>query len=132
MRTEYLRAVVLLLLLFIDSAVWFQFPVVQAENSCQCLSVHFLDVGQGDAILIKTPDGVEMLVDGGRDTSVLRALSDTRSFFDRNIDVMVATHPDLDHIGGLVDVLERYEIGTIIETTNVSDTSGGGGGGGGG
>jgi competence protein ComEC len=84
--------------------------------------VSFLDVGQGDAIYIKTPEGVEMLVDGGVGPVVLRALASERLFFDRTIELMVATHPDLDHIGGLVDVLKRYQVTTILETENLNDT----------
>ena len=93
------------------------------EKDCDCLSVSFLDVGQGDAILVQTPDGFEMLVDGGRDASVLRQLSTKRSFLDREIDVIVSTHPDLDHIGGLVDVLKRYKVQTIVRTENENDKS---------
>jgi competence protein ComEC len=85
--------------------------------------VSFLDVGQGDAILIETPDGYEMLVDGGPNAAVLRELSKTRSFFDRTINVVVTTHPDLDHIGGLVDVLKRYKVKTILRTENENDKS---------
>lgn len=92
------------------------------EKDCDCFSVSFLDVGQGDAILIQTPDGFEMLVDGGRDASVLRQLSSRRSFFDREIDVMVSTHPDLDHVAGLVDVLKRYKVSTILMTTNEGES----------
>ncbi len=92
------------------------------EKNCECLEVSFLDVGQGDAILIETPDGFEMLVDGGRDSSVLRELSKQRSFFDRDIDVVVSTHPDLDHVAGLVDVLKRYTVGTILMTTNEGES----------
>ncbi len=93
-----------------------------SDKECTCLRVSFLDVGQGDAILIETPDGFEMLVDGGRDSSVLRELSNIRSYFDREIDVVVATHPDLDHIAGLVDVLARYTVGTIIMTENEGES----------
>ncbi len=96
--------------------------VVWFEKNCNCLTVSFLDVGQGDAILIETPDGFEMLVDGGRNSSVLRELSKQRSFFDREIDMMVSTHPDLDHIAGLVDVLKRYDVGTILMTTNEGES----------
>jgi competence protein ComEC len=93
------------------------------RSNCDCLVVQFLDVGQGDAVLIQTPDGVEMLVDGGRDATVLRELSKGRSFFDRTIDVVVATHPDADHISGLVDVLARYQVATIIQTENAKETA---------
>jgi len=92
----------------------------QAE---QYLSVSFLDVGQGDAIFIQTPGGVEVLIDGGPNNSVLRELSTQMSFFDREIDMVIGTHPDSDHIGGLIDVLQRYRVATILTTENQSDTS---------
>jgi competence protein ComEC len=103
--------------------VWL--PSVQVgwfEERCDCLTVSFLDVGQGDSILIETPDGFEMLVDGGRDSSVLRELGRERSFFDRKIDMVVATHPDLDHIAGLVDVLKRYKVEKILMTENEGES----------
>jgi competence protein ComEC len=97
-------------------------PTALFTKQCACLSVSFLSVGQGDAILIVTPDGFEALIDGGPDRSVLRALGKERSFFDRHLDLVVATHPDSDHVGGLVDVFERYSVGTILETTNAKET----------
>lgn len=86
------------------------------------LCVVFLDVGQGDAIFIQSPSGVQMLIDTGRDESVLRGLSDVMSFSDRDIDYVLVTHPDADHIGGLVEILERYKVGEVIRTENESDT----------
>lgn len=89
----------------------------------QYLTVTFLDIGQGDSTLIETPDGVQMLIDGGPDATVLRELSATLPWFDRTIDVVLGTHPDKDHIAGLVDVLERYRVGHIITTENTGDTT---------
>lgn len=86
------------------------------------LTVAFLDVGQGDAIFIETPDGVQVLIDGGPDSGVVRELSKVMPFFDRSLDVVIATHSDKDHIGGLVDVLSRYEVETIVRTENKNDT----------
>lgn len=114
------RTSVLVICLVVAVLIWL--PVSAGEPECFCLQVSFLDVGQGDAIFIETPDGVQMLVDGGADNGVLRELGSVLPLFDRTIDVVVATHPDLDHIGGLPDVLERYEVGTLISTTNQSDT----------
>lgn len=94
-----------------------------AQPASEFLSVRFLDVGQGDAIHIMTPDGIEMLIDGGPDTAVLRTLAEGRSVFDRSIDVLVATHPDSDHIAGLVDVLERYAVAMILQSDNENETS---------
>jgi competence protein ComEC len=79
------------------------------------LEVYVLDVGQGDAIYVRTPSGLDMLVDGGRSVSVLRRLSEIMPWDDRFIDVVVATHPDADHIGGLPPVLGRYGVGVFVE-----------------
>lgn len=79
------------------------------------LAVSFFDVGQGDAIFIEGPTGVQILVDGGPNTAVLRGLGRRMSFFDRSLDAVVATHPDADHIGGLSDVFERYDVGVFFE-----------------
>jgi len=86
------------------------------------LSVSFLDVGQGDAILIQSPTRVQMLIDGGATRSVLREIGAQLSFLDRTIDVVVATHPDQDHIGGLSDVLERYDVSFFFESGAVNET----------
>lgn len=87
------------------------------------LRVSFLDVGQGDAILVESPSGVDLLIDGGRDRSVLRELPKKLGVLDRTIDVVIATHPDADHISGLADVFTRYEVRHFIESGVVNDTS---------
>ncbi|MEK9184267.1 MAG: ComEC/Rec2 family competence protein [Patescibacteria group bacterium] len=80
------------------------------EPTSELLTVSFLDVGQGDAILIESPEGVQLLIDGGRDRAVVRELPRVMSPLDRSIDMVLATHPDADHIGGLPDVLNRYRV----------------------
>lgn len=79
------------------------------------LTVSFLDVGQGDAILIQGPTGRTLLVDGGPDRSVLRRLSAVLPPWKRRIDAVIETHPDKDHIGGLGDVIARYDVRTFLE-----------------
>ncbi len=79
------------------------------------LHVVFLDVGQGDAIFIQTPSGRQVLVDGGpSETVLLSQLGRQMVFWDRTLDVVVLTHPDADHVTGLVPVLERYQVETVI------------------
>lgn len=86
------------------------------------LAVSFFDVGQGDAIFIEGPTGIQVLVDGGPNTAVLRGLGRRMSFFDRSLDAVVATHPDADHIGGLSEVLARHDVGVFLESGVLHDT----------
>ncbi|HQV65104.1 MAG TPA: ComEC/Rec2 family competence protein [Candidatus Paceibacterota bacterium] len=86
------------------------------------LQVSFLDIGQGDAIWIQAPNGRELLIDSGPDQSIIDRLGETKSFFDRTIDMILATHSDADHIGGFPYVLDRYKIGTVIESEISSPT----------
>ncbi len=75
-----------------------------------------LDVGQGDAFFIEMPTGERVLIDGGRDRSVLSKLGTILPPWDRRIDVLIPSHPDADHITGLVESIDRYQVGLIIET----------------
>lgn len=79
------------------------------------LKFYILDVGQGDAIFIETPSKNQILVDGGPDKSVLKELGKVMPFYDRSIDVVILTHPNLDHLAGLVEVLKKYEVKTYID-----------------
>lgn len=87
------------------------------------LHVAFLDVGQGDAILITTPHGRQILVDGGPSPAQLgQQLGRRMPFWDKTLDMVVNTHPDSDHLTGLLDVVDRYQVDTIL-TSNVSENS---------
>jgi competence protein ComEC len=79
------------------------------------LHVTFLDVGQGDAIFVETPGGVQLLIDGGPEGSRLLAeLGRQLPFWDRTLDMVVLTHPDADHLTGLIPALERYDVGAVV------------------
>lgn len=95
---------------------------VYASAKTGQLEVHFFDVGQGDAIFIVLPDGRQILIDGGPNDKVVEKLNSVMPFWDRSIDVVIATHGELDHIGGLVSVLEHYEVETIIWNGIEADT----------
>lgn len=82
----------------------------------QSLQIDVLDVGQGDSILITSPDGHHILIDGGPDQSVIDQLDEVLPFWDRNIDVILPSHPQADHINGLVYVLQRMQVGAIMDT----------------
>ena len=86
------------------------------------LTFAVLNVGQGDA-LYKSPTGVQLLVDGGPDDSLLRELPVVMPALDRSVDVVIATHPDADHIGGFSGLLDRYEVGVFISPGIYKDTA---------
>jgi len=72
--------------------------------------VVFCDVGQGDAIFIRTPKGLDILVDGGPDGKVLSCLSSHMPFWDRKLELVILTHPHADHLNGLISVLGHYKV----------------------
>lgn len=77
------------------------------------LNLVFCDVGQGDAILVNYGT-TQILVDGGPDSKVVSCLSRHMPFWDRKIEVVILTHPQEDHYGGLVDVVRRYKVENFI------------------
>jgi len=86
------------------------------------LHVVFFDVGQGDAIFIQSPTGQQVLIDGGPDpTTLLAHVGEQMPFWDRSLDLVILTHPDADHLTGLVPVLERYRVGQVFDVGHPSD-----------
>lgn len=122
MKERVIQRAVVLTLVFVACGVAYITLLTDVQSHSKFLEVSFLDIGQGDATFIELPNGVQVLIDGGPDASILRELSSIMGFFDRSIDMVVATHPDKDHIGGLTAVLKRYEVGTILLTENESET----------
>lgn len=111
--------VIILTLFFANIAVWY---AVYQERPDGILRVSFLDVGQGDAILILAPNRNQVLIDGGPGRGTLRALGRVLPFYDRSIDLVVATHPDADHIGGLPDVFRRFRVAGVLDTDVSAET----------
>jgi len=98
---------------FIAVFVW---AITLSSNRGRLLRVAFLDVGQGDAILIEAPNGNRVLIDGGPPSGkILSELGVMLPFFERDISVIIATHPDQDHIGGLPEVFARYSVQALVE-----------------
>ena len=85
--------------------------------------IHFLSVGQGDAILFETPSGKQVLIDAGRGIQILNALSSVLPAHDTDLDLVVMTHPDADHVGGFIPVLAQYDVSAVIRSFIESDTS---------
>src|SRR3990167_2774438 len=84
------------------------------------LRVSFYDIGQGDAVFIETPENYQILIDGGPSPNILRKLGRDMIFWDKTIDLIIATHPDSDHISGLIDVLKRYKVKNFLISPIIS------------
>lgn len=94
-----------------------------AAQSDGLLRVYFLDVGQGDAALIETPDGKQILIDGGPDGAVVQKLGELISPYDRTLDALILSHPHADHITGFMDVLVRYDVERVVQSDITYDSS---------
>jgi competence protein ComEC len=108
---KYFRESLILILLFANICAWI--AVYQRQDGK--LNVYFLDVGQGDSILIDSPTHKRILVDGGPNLKALSEIGKILPFGDRRIDVMIESHPDKDHIGGLSEIVSRYDVSLFLE-----------------
>lgn len=102
-------------------AVWIG---LQASGELSYGKLVFFDVGQGDAIYFRTPAGNDILIDTGPGDAVLSKLGKVMPFFDRSLELVILTHPHADHIAGMVEILKRYRVGSLVlpEVSHVSAT----------
>ncbi|MBI3306020.1 MBL fold metallo-hydrolase [Candidatus Nomurabacteria bacterium] len=95
---------------------------LEIKNYNRGLTFAMLDIGQGDALFIESPTGTQLLVDGGPPRKILGKLRRMMSPFDRTIDAIIITNPDQDHIGGLLEVLEKFEVRVIFASGTYKDS----------
>jgi len=115
---KYSSFVFVLLLLFFVIFIFY----LDWQGSRSKLTFAMLDVGQGEALFIESPSGVQVLIDGGPPRKILNKLSQVMSPFDRYIDAIIITNPDQDHIGGFIDVLRVYKVGRVFEPGTINDS----------
>ncbi|MEK4387326.1 MBL fold metallo-hydrolase [Solibacillus sp. FSL W7-1464] len=89
------------------------------EEPLKEMAVHFIDVGQGDSIFIEAPNGKTMLIDGGVKGAGKEVVAYLKAQGVNRLDYVVATHPDADHIGGLISVLNSISIKEFIDSGKV-------------
>lgn len=89
------------------------------KTSSQNLQIHYLDIGQGDATLIITPENQKILIDTGPIGNLNQKFKEYVSYFEKEIDLLILTHPDSDHIGGIFDVLKIFEIKEMVLSQNI-------------
>jgi competence protein ComEC len=112
-KSVRVKGIVILALFVLVLCIWY---AAWREDARGRLTVSFLNVGQGDAVYIEAPSGRQVLIDGGQGGSVLRALGSVMAPWDRSLDVVIATSADQDDVSGLIDVLQRYTVDTIIQS----------------
>lgn len=117
--TKNLSFLILVLLSILNILAWL---VVLDLSRLKPLEVVFFDVGQGDAIFIETPKRQQILIDGGPSSFILDKLSKEIPFYDHTIDLVILTHPERDHLVGLLEVLKRYKVENILWTGIIRDT----------
>ena len=110
---------ILVVLLGFNVLAW----IAVSGLSQRSLEVTFFDVGQGDAIFLETSEGHQVLIDGGPDSTIFENLGREMPFWDRTIDLIVLTHPEHDHMAGLIEVLKRYKVENILWTGVLKDTA---------
>lgn len=115
-KTSYFILTILLIATF---WIW---SIIFNQVSDNILEVTFFSIGQGDSIFIETPSKRQVLIDGGPDKTILEKLGQTIPFYDKVIDLVILTHPEADHLTGLISVLEYYEINHILVSGLEKDT----------
>jgi len=78
------------------------------------LKVIFFDVGEGDCALIEMPKSIQVIIDGGPSKSVVSKIVSNMPFFDRKIELVILTHPDKDHITGLFEIFDTFEVEKVL------------------
>src|SRR5690554_2656060 len=108
-RYKYSLLVVLLIIIALLSTL----------SSAENLQIHYIDVGQGDSILIQIPGPHSMLIDAGEQTSGSDVVSYIQNQNIDKLDIVIGTHPHADHIGGLISVLEEIKVEKVIDSGRV-------------
>ncbi|MCT2534409.1 MBL fold metallo-hydrolase [Aquibacillus koreensis] len=102
-----------------DALTVIAIPIDDEEN---LLQVHFINVGQGDSMLIETPEGKNILIDGGPPAAGDKVVNYLKQQDITTLDLVIATHPDIDHIGGLVEVIKQVEVKNIVDSGKLHHT----------
>lgn len=117
-KKNYLLLLTIVLLFITAFVFYFDFKSEKRD-----FTFAMLDVGQGDSLFIESPTGTQVLVDGGPPKKILSQLARVMSHFDRSIDMIIITNPDLDHIGGFLDVLDVYKVGVVVHSGTYNDST---------
>jgi competence protein ComEC len=117
---NHLKWYFLLSLFLVSVIVWL---AVLREDRNGELKFVVLDVGQGDALFIESPTGVQVLIDGGPNNTLMREISKVMPWYDRHIDILVVTNPDRDHYEGFISLLNKYSVDIFLKSGTDQESS---------
>ena len=117
---EFVRSTVpwwIATVLFLAAGVMWIFATAGTPSNADHLRFRFISVESGDSVWITTPNGNRMLIDAGLNAGeVADHIASLVGPFDNSIDLLVLTHPDADHVGGMPEVISRFDVGAILHT----------------
>jgi competence protein ComEC len=116
---KYIKWYFLILLFLLCTIVW---SVVAREDRDGKLTFAVLNIGQGDALFIESPTGVQVVVDGGPNNNLMREISSVLPWYDRHVDMMVITNPDRDHYEGFFSFLDKYKTDFVLKSGTNQDS----------
>jgi len=108
------RKIQLTILFFLLLGVVLVFQAIFAFSQSPLFEVTFFDVGEGDSVMIEISENTQVLIDGGPSGEIVEKIASEMPFFDREIELIILTHPDKDHITGLFDVLENFKVNKVL------------------
>ncbi len=120
MPKNYIFIIILFLIVF-DFFIWTEIFFGGPSKNTE---LYFLNVGQGDGELVIWPNNVKTLIDAGPTNKAAEEFSSLFSPFNRYIDLIILTHPELDHFGGLIGIMKRYKVGAFIFNGATKDSNG--------
>lgn len=108
------RKIQLTILFFLLLGVVLVFQAIFAFSQSPLFEVTFFDVGEGDSVMIEISENTQVLIDGGPSGEIVEKIASEMPFFDREIELIILTHPDKDHITGLFDVLKNFKVDKVL------------------
>jgi competence protein ComEC len=116
---QYIKWYFLILTFLVCTIVW---SVVARETRGDKLIFAVLDVGQGDALFIESPTGVQVIIDGGPNNNLMREISGVLPWYDRHVDMIVITNPDRDHYEGFFSFLDKFKTDFVLKSGTNQDS----------
>ncbi len=110
MKYSHIILIILLIANFLAGLAFFDLK----DNSA--VAVNFYDIGQGDGMMIEAGNDIQVIIDGGPTDKIVEKIGRDLPFYDRKIELVIMTHPDKDHLAGLVDVLKYYQVERVLIT----------------